>query len=90
MAKLNLHSERKEWSSRSKAWIDFDHVTGIEIVNEPIADPDPEPGDEDFVFDWTLRFKMDGGYEIDHNYYCDYEDARQEAYIYALNCWKER
>ena len=71
------------WSERDKVMIDFKHVTSIGFSYSPALDPH---GD-DYMFDWTLTFTMDETYDVEYGYYCDREQARSEALLYARKCW---
>lgn len=80
--------ENPIYSERADVEFNANDVMGIEIANIPIEDPHPEPYETElFVFDWTLKFKLADGREIQFGYYCDKDQAVTEACWYARNCW---
>jgi len=83
--------EKTIYSERADVEFQFGDIMGIEVVYDPTPDPHPEPDDtEIYIFDWTLKFKLRDGREVQHCYYCDEESAKWDAYIYALDCWSGR
>lgn len=77
-------SDTQLWSQRDGVYVYFSNVYGIKVKYSPAVDPD---GDSDFVFDWTIEFTMNDDYSVNVGYYCDEEQAKQDALIYMKDCW---